>query len=104
VEAGQFEKDMKEIKLKRIIPSDLKSNFVESFVVQHTKDHFILSFFEVWPPVIIGTPEVQKKELEALNEVEAKCIARIVVTPERMKAFARIVQQNLKAFEESGNK
>jgi hypothetical protein len=68
--------------------------------VQHEPDIFILSFFEVWPPVILGADEEEKqKELDKINRVESKCVARLVVTPQKMAEFVKVMSENLKNYE-----
>lgn len=90
----------KSIKLERVYPENLHSHFVSNIVVQHEPDSFILSFFEVWPPAIIGGDEEEKqKELEKINRVEAKCVARLVVTPKKMADFVKAMTENLKTYE-----
>ena len=90
----------KQIKLKRVYPENLQSHFAQNLVVQHEPGIFILSFFETWPPIVLGEgDEEQRRLLENINEVESKCIARIVLTPERMAAFTKAMEQNLFVYE-----
>lgn len=90
----------KDIKLERIYPDNLQSHFVSNIVVQHEPDIFILSFFEVWPPAILGANEEEKqKELEKIKRVESKCVARLVVTPKKMVEFVKAMTENLKNYE-----
>ena len=100
----------KKIKIERTYPCDLKSHFVANVVVQHQPENFILSFFEVWPPAILGETEEEKlKEFNAIEQVEAKCVARLVLTPSTMKEFLDTMAENWKSYEqllkiESGDK
>lgn len=100
----------KKIKIERTYPDDLKSYFVANVVVQHQPDNFILSFFEVWPPAILGETEEEKlKEFNTIDQVEAKCVARLVLTPSKMKEFLDTMADNWKNYEqllkiESGDK
>ena len=89
------------VPLKRKYPEDLESNFVSSIVVQHQSEFFILSFFEVWPPPILGDTEEEKAQaLESIEEVEAKCVARLVVTPGKMGEFLKIMNDNWSRFKD----
>jgi hypothetical protein len=98
--ANEEEQADKAVPLKRKYPEDLESNFVSNIVVQHQPDHFILSFFEVWPPPILGdTEEERQRAMESIEEVEAKCVARWVVTPGRMREFIEIMSQNWEKFQ-----
>lgn len=90
----------KKVWLDRIYPDDLQSHFVSNIVVQHQHDAFILSFFEVWPPAVLGESEEEKREvLESLDSVEARCVARLVVTPSRMREFVTVVTENIENYE-----
>lgn len=89
----------KAVPLARKYPEDLESNFVSNIVVQHQPDFFILSFFEVWPPPILGeTEEETQQALESIEEVEAKCVARLVVTPRRMQEFIQVMSDNWEKY------
>lgn len=90
----------KKIRIERIYPANLQSHFVSNIVVQHQPDAFILSFFEIWPPPILGESEEEKqRELEALENVEARCVARLVVTPRKMREFLETMSENLRNYE-----
>ena len=92
----------KEIKIKRNFPDNLQSYFVSNLVVQHQPDSFILSFFEVWPPAILGDTEDEKAEaIEAIDHVDAKCVARLVLTPTKMKEFLDVMMGNWEKYEET---
>ena len=88
----------KEIPIKRIFPEALQSYFVSNMVVQHQEENFTLSFFEVWPPALVGTEEDMREQFEDFKYVEAKCIARLVVTPNKMKEFIDVLSENYKNY------
>lgn len=95
----------KKIKIEFNYPNDLKSHFVSNLVVQHQPEFFILSFFEGWPPVILGDSEEEKrKALESIEKIEAKCVSRLVITPEKVKEFITAISQNYKNYEEKYKK
>lgn len=88
------------IPLKREYPEDLESNFVSNVVVQHQADHFVLSFFEVWPPPILGDTEEELEHiLDSIEEIEATCVARLVVTPRRMREFIDVMSDSFGKWE-----
>jgi len=90
----------KKLRIERTYPETLQSHFVSNIVVQHQPDFFVLSFFEVWPPAIIGETDKEKQqELEGLDHVDAKCIARLVVTPSKMKEFIETMSNNMANYE-----
>ena len=90
----------KQVRIIRKYPDDLQSHFVSNIVVQHEPDRFILTFFEIWPPVIVGeTDEERQQILDSLENVEAKCVARIILSPARMEEFLQIGNANFSKFE-----
>ena len=92
----------KKIKIERTYPDDLKSYFVSNVVVQHQPDIFILSFFEVFPPAILGETEEEKfQALNAIDHVDGKCVARLVLTPSVMKEFLDTISENWKNYEQT---
>ena len=81
-------------------PPGLKSHFVTNIVVQHQEDHFVMAFFEVWSPPILGdSDEEKKRELAKLEKVDAVCVARVVVTPKKMREFVATLTKNLALYE-----
>jgi hypothetical protein len=90
----------KKVRIDRKYPDDLQSYFISDIVVQHEQDRFILTFFEVWPPAIIGETDEEKLNiLNSIDHVEAKCVARIVMTPDKMREFMKAATDNLSSFE-----
>jgi hypothetical protein len=90
----------KKIRIERVYPEGLQSHFVSNVVVQHQPDAFILSFFEVWPPAILGESDEEKKQaIDAIDHVEAKCVARLVLTPSKMREFLETMSENLQNYE-----
>jgi hypothetical protein len=92
---------LKKVRVNRVYPENLTSHLVSNMVVQHQPDLFILSFFEVWPPAVLGeTEEEVRKEVAAINQLDIKCVARLAVTPARMREFVAALTENLRKFEE----
>lgn len=79
-------------------PDDLITRYSNNIVVQHTKNEFILSFFEVRPPVIFGELEHVQQELDKMASIRAECIARIVVSPEQIANFIKALQDNFDKY------
>ncbi len=77
------------------IPEDLISGYATNMLVQIGDHELYVSFFETPPPILFGP-----KDVENLESVKAKCIARIVITPERMATFIELLQKQLDIFNE----
>jgi hypothetical protein len=76
-------------------PVDLVSGYATNMLVQTGESELYVSFFEAPPPVLFG-PEDAKK----LESFTAECIARLVISPDRMAKFIEVLQQQLNAFNE----
>lgn len=81
------------------VPEDLTCQYATNLVVQHTDHEFMISFFRAAPPLIIGTPEEQKAQLEELGRVRADCVARIIIAPGRMPEFVQVLQNSLEVYQ-----
>jgi hypothetical protein len=75
--------------------------FANDIVIQHMGDHFIVSFFQIMPPLIIGdTQEERDKTLSQISEIEAQCVGRIVLTPEGLQELIEHADQNYKNWQQ----
>ena len=54
------------VPMEMSIPDSLSTKYATNMVVQHTEHEFIIFFFEVQPPLVIGTPEEQKEALQKI--------------------------------------
>lgn len=99
--AEEKERIEKKVRLQRTYPENLQSHFVASLIVQHQPEMFVLSFFEVWPPAVLGETDEEKQAiLDSIESVEAKCVARLVVTPSKMREFLDVMNENLTNYEQ----
>jgi len=90
----------KKVRVIRKYPDDLQSHIVDNLVVQHQPDRFVLSFFEVWLPAMLAESDEEfQGQVDSLESVEAKCVARLVVTPQRMREFVNAMTKNLENYD-----
>jgi len=80
------------------IPASVETRYVTNFVAQHTDQEFIVSFFEVRPPLLLGSPEENQQQLEQMGAVPAECVARIVLSPARMGELLRVLTANYDSY------
>jgi hypothetical protein len=92
---------MKELKIERIIPEEVKtSRFVNDLVIQHQHEYFTLSFFEIMQPLILGeTEEELAKALDDVEKVEANCIIRLTLPPHILRQFIDTMNASLQTYE-----
>ena len=77
------------------IPDDVQSRYATNFVVQPGPNEFMLSFFEIRPPIITGSVEQLKAQMEKIESVKAICVARIIISREQLPDIIRILQSQL---------
>ncbi len=67
------------------------TRYTNNIVVQNTGNEFVVSFFEIRPPIILGD---STEEMKKLDSIGAECVARIVISSERMRDFIEILTTN----------
>lgn len=78
---------------------EITSRYATEMTVQHTDQEFLLSFYETIPPVLSGSSDERKAQAEALGQVRANCLARIIVSAARMPGFIEAMNENLRSFQ-----
>jgi hypothetical protein len=90
----------KQLRLEFKFPDDLQTRFATTVIIQPQPDYFTISFFEVLYPLIIGqSPEEIKKVVDSLSKAEARCVAKITLTPQLMREFAKLIETNLNNYD-----
>jgi len=77
------------------VPPGVVSRYATNLVIQRNGPEYIISFFEIRPPVFVGTPAEQRAQIEKLETIQAECVARVVVSAERMREFAQTFADSL---------
>ena len=75
------------IPLQFQVPVGLSSRYAHHLVIQSTDQEVILSFFELKPPIVLGSEEVQRAALK--DGITAECVARVIVAKARYPDFVR---------------
>jgi len=88
---------MVKLPIKRRIPEYVLKLSADDLVAQHDRD-FILSFFQYDIPIIIGTPQEREAALKQLDHIEAICVARLVISPPKMKRFIEVLQEHYRKY------
>lgn len=84
------------------VPPSITTRLATHFIVQTTpQGEVILSFFEIIPPIIMGTPAEQDAQLTKIKVIEAECVGRINITPARLAEFIEILHTHLQALTET---
>ena len=92
------EEQGKAIRIDFTIPPDFPTKYASNLVVQHTEHDFTITFFDIRPPLLLGSADEKIRQLEEIETVKAAPIARIVVAASRMGEFVQVLQDNLKTY------
>jgi Protein of unknown function (DUF3467) len=83
------------------VPAGLPTHYSTNLIVQHSDEDFTITFWDVRPPVLIGTREDKLRQVEELREIRPTALVRIILSPRKMREFTQVMQDNLKTFEET---
>lgn len=87
-----------QIPLEFRVQEDLECRYATNMVVQHTEHEFIISFFSVTPPLVVGPPEQRREQLAHVTSVPAEGVARVIVAASRMPEFVRVLSDSLETY------
>jgi hypothetical protein len=73
-------------------PEGMPVVFANQMLVNAGDHEVHLHFFEVSPPLIFGTDEQKKEQIESLTSVDARGVVRVVVSKERLPAIIEALQ------------
>lgn len=79
------------------VPVGLSSRYAHHLLVQSTQNEVTVSFFEIIPPVLVGSPDQQKEVLR--KGVRADCVSRITIARARYPEFVKAMMGQLAAEE-----
>jgi len=82
-----------ELPIDLVVPDDLAMLYSDHMVVKNQDGMFVLYFFQHRQPVVL-TPE----EANAVEKIESKCVAQILLTPQQMGKILIAMQSNFQRF------
>jgi hypothetical protein len=88
----------KQIPIKWYFPEHVETKYATNLIIQHTEEEFIISFFEIFRPPILGDDTERKKAIEQIKFAEAKCVSRVAITPDKVPNIIKALQENLKRY------
>ena len=75
-------------------PDGLQTIHATHLVVNPLPGRYLLSFFEVLPPIILGnTDDERRREWDKITTITAPCVARLLVAEADLGAFIQVLQQ-----------
>lgn len=77
------------------IPDDMPGRYATNILVQGNENEFIIYFFEISQPILLGSPEEQQEIIKSLKSIKASCLAKIIVSPQRLPEFVKVLQDQV---------
>lgn len=74
--------------------------FANQFVCQYNQDEFILTSGQMTPPMLIGEIQDRAEQLQRLEYVPVKPLARVAFTYSRLVELIQVLQINREQYEQ----
>lgn len=75
---------------------EIPMSYVNHIFVTHTTDEFFVTFSQIHPPYLL--PPVKKEQVAQVTYIPAKVVARVALTPSKMKELIDTLGENYKNF------
>jgi len=85
--------------IKWVVSDTIRTKHATHLMVQQQGSEFTFFFFEEAVPLLMGSPEEQTAAYEALEHIEAKCVAKVVMSAENATLAANILIDSLNIFQ-----
>jgi hypothetical protein len=60
---------------------------------------FILTAAQIVPPILLGTPEEQREQMEERGYVAARVLARLALTPDQLRSLGRLINETVEKLD-----
>ncbi len=87
--------DIRPVPIVWDIPPDPTILYSTHAVIQSTSSEFVISFFEIFPPLLMGDEDEKLRQFMNIDAIRARFLARIVMTPDRIEELIAALQENL---------
>lgn len=85
-------------------PEGLQSRYANNMLVQTGEHEFVISFFEMQLPTLLGSPEENQTKLKEMGTIKAECVSKIIVSPGVVQGFIDALQTELDKFSSQESK
>lgn len=79
---------------------DLPILLANAFSIQASGDgSFVFTIAQAAPPIFTGNPDEQQRQLAQIKSINGRVLARLVITPAKMKELVDLLQGTLQTYE-----
>jgi len=98
-EAEQEEKHEITLSVDWHIPESIQGQYTNNILVQAGQFEFNIFFFEMQQPILSGSSEENKAKLEEMKSIQARCVSKVVLSPELIPGFINALQTELVKYQ-----
>ena len=77
--------------------------YATNTLIQHSENEFLLSFYAVQPPLIVGAPEEVEQQLMGIDSIPAIPVAKVFLSPAHIPQLIQILADNYNNYLERQN-
>ena len=92
-EGSMAQREAFEMPIELCIPEGMPSAYANHCVVQWGEHECKIAFFEIDPPMLIGTSEEKIEQAKNLGSIKARCVGRIVLAKEFAPKLLKILTE-----------
>jgi hypothetical protein len=100
-ESGQKQPVGVPLRINWHFPEGMQSCYADNVLVQAGQYNIAISFFEAQVPVLLGSPDENKKQLEELGAIRADCVSKIVVSPDFIPVLVKALETGLENYRQA---
>lgn len=90
-----------ELPIEWNVPDEIVARYATNMVVQRLENEFLISFFEIKPPIFLGDPEVIAEKWKKIETAQANCVAQIIIAHNKLPSFIDALQRNYDGLREA---
>jgi len=87
--------------MKWVVSDSIRTDHATHLIVHQQGSEFTFLFFEEAVPLLMGSSEEQIAAYEALEHLEAKCVAKVVMSAENATLAANTLIESLNRYQET---
>jgi len=80
---------------------DLPVFFANQYICQFNQDEFILTLGQMVPPALLGDEEQRASQLEQIDRIPIKPLARVALTYPRLVELIQVLEANRWQYEQA---
>jgi hypothetical protein len=79
-------------------PEGTEGKYATHLVINHGQHEFFISFFQIRPPLLIGSDEEIEAQIAELKSVRAEFLSTIIIPADGLEGFIATLQEHLENY------